>query len=450
MKVIIVGAGNVGYTSAEALCKVHDVLVIEKDALKADNAKSTLSVSVLHEDGSNPKVLKSAIERVDAEVILSALPDDAINLFICMMAKRIKASIRTVACLRDPDFEVRTTSEGAEGVDLLISPEFIMAEKINKLATLENAVKYDYIENMEVALVTYRVDRKNDLVGKIVMDLEIPDNCSIVAVYRGDSVILNNESVQIHVDDRIGVLGDIDAIEAFNRMMGVEKDAKEFVILGATISGIAIAKLLSQSGKKRFVKIIDKDESACRNAARALSDVVVVNADIVDPVILKSENVNRADVIISVSPMDERNLLACMAALRFGTNKIITRYSTEEYEEIFKYTGIESIIGYHRVISNEVTKNLIYDESAILMLDNEDEYFFSVTLDKKSMLTGHCMGDVKIPDGVRLVAIRRDNNMIYPKMNTMFLDGDKVLVFTHAVNPIRLTKFLGQETIVEL
>ncbi len=450
MKVIIVGAGNVGFTSAEALCRVHDVLVIEKDSVKADNVKSLLNVSVLHEDGSNPKVLKEAIARIDADIILSAVPEDGLNLFICLMAKRIKKSITTVACLRDPDYIIKTSGEGVEGVDLLISPELITAEKITKLAILENSVTYDYISSMNVAFATFRVDKGHDLIGKVVMDLDIPENCTVVAIYRGDNVIINNETAEIHIDDRICVLGSPETMEAVNKLIGIEKDAKEFVILGASVVGIAVAKAILQSGKKRFVKIIDKDEESCRNAARELSDVIVVNADIVDPMTLRAENVQRADVIISVSSMDERNLLACMAALKFGTSKIITRYSTEEYEEIFKYTGIESIIGYHRVISNEITKNLVFDDNAILIMDHEDEFFFSVTIDNKSILTDHCLGDIGIPYGVRIAAILRDGKMIYPKMDTIFNSGDKILLFTHMVNPVKLSKLLGQKTPLEL
>jgi trk system potassium uptake protein len=450
MKVIIVGGGNVGYTSAEALCKVHEVLVIEKDSAKADNIKSLLNVSVLHEDGSNPKVLRSAISRTDADIIFSALPDDGLNLFIGMIAKRYKPSIKTIACLRDPDYEIKTVAEGFEGIDMFISPEQIMSDKISKIASLENVVQYDYIESKGAALVTFKVENEHELVGKVVMDINMPDNCSIVAIYRGDNTIIKTETAQVHVDDRICMLGTPEAVESFNKLMGVKREAKEFVIIGATVTGISIAKALMASGKRKYIKIIDRNEISCRTAARILNDVLVVNADIADPQIMRGENIDRADVIISVSPNDERNLLACMAGLKFGTRKIITKYSTAEYEEIFKYTGIESIIGYHRVISNEVTKNLIYDENAILVLDREDEYFFGATIDGKSKMVNRCYGDIKIPDGIRIVAIIRKNKIIYPKMNTIFLDGDKVMIFAHNANAAKLVKFMGHETPVEL
>ncbi|MFA6642504.1 MAG: NAD-binding protein, partial [Methanomethylophilus sp.] len=180
MKIVIVGAGNVGLASAEAAVRNNDVLVIEKDSAKAEIAKNTLPVSVLKEDGSNPKTLKNAIERINADVVLSAVPDDGANLFICMLAKQIKPTVQTVACIRNPDY--LSGENGMAGVDLLISPETIAADKILHLALMENAVSYDDLRVQDLCLVTYRVERDHDLVGKVLMTTDLPQNCFVVAI----------------------------------------------------------------------------------------------------------------------------------------------------------------------------------------------------------------------------------------------------------------------------
>ncbi len=450
MRVVIVGGGNVGFTSAEVLCRFHDVLVIEKDSAKADNIRSMLNVSVLMEDGSNPKVLRSAIDRIDAEVILSALSDDSLNLFIAMVATRYKPGIKTVATLRDPDYSIETAAEGFEGIDVIISPEQIMADKIVRIASLENVIQYDYIESRDAALAIFKVYRDHDIVGKVVMDLDIPADCSVVAVYRGDATLLDAETVQVRAGDRICMFGSPAAMEGFNRLMGLGRESKEFVIIGASASGINIARSLLQPGKRRFIKIIDRSEENCRRAAAALSDAVVVHADIVDPQVIRGENLDRADVIITVSSSDERNLLACMAGLRFGVRKIISRYSTGEYEEIFKHTGVDSVLGYHRVIANEVVKNLIYDENAILRLDREGELFFSIGVDRRSRMADRCLGDLHLPAGMRIAAAVRDGIIIYPRLNTAFREGDEVLVFSHDLDRTKLARLTGRDAPAEL
>ncbi|MDR0509220.1 MAG: NAD-binding protein [Candidatus Methanoplasma sp.] len=450
MNIVIIGAGNVGFTSAEALSKTHNVLIVEKDVTTAENAKALLNASVFHEDGNNPKVIEAAVKRIDADIIITATQDDGHNLFICFMAKRLKPSIKTVACLRNPDYIVKTSKEGLEGIDLLISPELITAEKIEKLAVLENAVAYDHVPNMNMDIATFRIEEGHNLVGKVVLSIDMPADCNIIAVNRGGNAILDNEITEIHAGDRIRVLGSPESIIAFNKLIGVKKEAKEFVILGASVVGMEIARRLIQSNKKRIVKIIENDEVQSRNAARELTDILVVNGDFIDMAVLRSEDVQRADVIITASPLDERNLLACIAGLRFGTRKIISKYSNRDYEKIFRYTGVESIVGYHRVIRNEITKNLVVDENAIIAVEGDDEFFFSVTIDKRSDLLNNRLGDVNMPEGIKVAAIRRGETMIYPRMNTMFMEGDKVLLFTHMANPVKLSRLFGHNTPLEL
>ncbi|MCL2145974.1 MAG: potassium transporter, partial [Methanomassiliicoccaceae archaeon] len=118
--------------------------------------------------------------------------------------------------------------------------------------------------------------------------------------------------------------------------------------------------------------------------------------------------------------------------------------------KIFLYAGIESIIGYHRVIYNEITKNLIFDENAILAVERDSEFFFSVTIGGRSALIESRLGDINMPDGTRVAAIRRGDVMIYPRMNTVFREGDKVLLFTHMANPADLSRLFGHNTPLEL
>ncbi len=444
MNIIIIGAGNVGYTSAETLSAVHNVMMIEKDAIKADTVKNLLNVSVLHEDGTNPKILELAIGKHDADIIVSTLPSDGLNLFICMVSKKYKPSLRTVATIKNPDYLIKTTGEGDPGVDMIISPEIISSNKIFKLATLENVVDYETIKSLGLAIATFRVGGDQGIVGNVILNLDIPEECNIVCIYRGDGVIIDVETAEVRPEDRITVIGSEKGIEAFNKMIGIEDEALEFVILGAGVVGMNVAKALSKMDKKVYVKIIEEDKDLCREAARTLTDAIVVNSDSLDPHILKTENVGRADVLISVTEADEKNLLACMASLKFGTRKVISRYLTREYNDIFRFTGIETIIGYHLIIANEITKGLISDEDSILKMKHDSEFFFSVKIDERSPLFNRLYGDLDIPDGVRFAAVVRNGRVIYPKYDTNFRDGDRVLIYAYMSKMSAVKKLLGK------
>ena len=445
MNIIIIGAGNVGFTSAETLSTVHNVMIIERDSVKADAIKNMLNVSVLHEDGTNPKVLESAIKKHDADLVISTLPTDGLNLFVCITCKGYRPSLRTVATIRNPDYMIKTTGDGNPGVDMIISPELISSNKIFKLATLENAVDYEIIKSLDIAIATFKVTNDQNIVGQITMNLDIPEECNIVCIYRGDEVIMDVETVEIRPEDRITVIGSENSIDAFNEMIGIKEEALEFVIMGAGIVGMNIAKALSKMEKKVYVKIIEEDKELCREASRNLTDAIVVNSDIIDPHILKTENVGRADVLISVTDADEKNLLACMASLKFGTRKVISRYLTRQYKDIFSFTGIETIIGYHLIIANEITKGLISEEDSILKMRRDKEYFFSVKIDIRTPIFKKLYGDLTIPDGVRFAAVVRDGKTMYMKYDTDFREGDRVLVYTYMSKSGAVKKLLGKE-----
>ncbi len=445
MNIIIIGAGNVGFTSAETLSNVHNVMIIEKNNVKADAIKNMLNVSVLHEDGTNPRVLESAIKKHDADLIVSTLSSDGMNLFVCIACKRYRPSLRTVATIKDPDYVIKTTAEGNEGVDMIISPEIISSNKIFKLATLENAIDYEVIKSLGIAIATFKVTDDQNIIGQITLNLDIPRKCDIVCIYRGDDVIIDVETVEIRSGDRITVIGNEDSLKAFNEMIGIKEEAIEFVIMGAGVVGMNVARALSEMDKKVYVKIIEEDKELCREASRNLTDAIIVNSDTIDPHILKTENVGRADVLISVTDADEKNLLACMASLKFGTRKVISRYLTRQYKDIFSFTGIETIIGYHLIIANEITKGLISEEDSILKMKHDNEYFFSAKIDARTPIFNKLYGDLQIPEGVRFVAVVRDGKTTYLKYDTDFREGDKILVYTYMAKSGAIKKLLGKE-----
>lgn len=450
MKVIIVGAGDMGQVAAETISEIHDVLLIEKDSDIAESVKGRLNVSVLHEDGTNPKSLRYAIETHHAEVIISTLNRDDSNLFICMMAKRFKPSIRTIASINNPDFMIETSEEGFDGVDILISPELITAEKMYRLAILENAVDYEYINHLRLSVAIFAVESEHRIVGSIVMNLPNNGNFSVFGIYRDDSLLLDVDTMEIHPGDRVCVIGDYEGISEFNQIVGVDDVAKEFVILGGSVVGKNLAKFLSTDPVKRYVKIIDKDPETCHELARTLSGIIVINADFTEPGVQSDENVFKSDCMFSTSRLDDTNLLMCMSAQKYNARKIVSRYFKKEYKDIFTYTGLESIIGYYKIVSSEITKCTISDEMAILRLKDYNELFFIHRIDTESKLLNKYYGDIAIPEGVRLVAIRRDDEIIYPRMDTPLLEGDSIIVFTNLTKESTLARVFGKNVVSEM
>ena len=444
MKVLIVGGGNVGLAAAKAAIVGNDVHILERDVNVAETVKNVLPVSIIKGDASNPHVLRNALDRIRPNVLLSAVKDDAINIFVCLNTKRIKPEIRTIACIRNPEF-LDSDQYKYEGVDVLISPDKLSVEKMINVAVLENAVNYEKLDIGAYGLCTFRIERGHDIAGKTVMNLELPADCAIAAIIRGDLTITDVSTTEIHVDDRIILFGSWAAAERFNELIGIKKEAREFVVLGAGNIGLSVAREISEMSDKIFVKILDNDMERCREAAKQLRKVIVVRGNIVDPQFLRSESIERSDALISVTDVDERNLLACMTALRFGIRKIVSRYSIEEYEGVFKYAGIESVTGYHKLIMNEVTRNLRTTEHCFVhVMEQPGSFCLAYKLEASSPLTNRFYGDVVVPEGVNIFAIIREGTTIYPDLTTVFQKGDNVLLFTHKTDFIQLTNLLGK------
>jgi trk system potassium uptake protein TrkA len=334
--------------------------------------------------------------------------------------------------------------EGSAGVDVLISPEEITAKKMYRLATLENAVDFEEIESLGLSIAIFAVEKWHEIVGKIVMDIDTSSGFAIFGVYRDDSLILEVDSLEVHPGDRVCVIGTAEGLEDFNRIVGVEEESREFTILGGSVVGMILAKLLSEDAVRRYVKILEKNHERCVELSKYLNGVSIVNADYTEPEVQTQENVFKSDCTISTSHQDDTNLLMCMSAQKFNARKIVSRYFKKEYQDIFTFTGLESIIGYHKIVSNEITKCTISDEMAIIRLKNHNELFFMHTVNKNSKLLDVYNGDIRMDPGIRIVAYRRDGMLKFPRLDVRFQEGDEIIVFTNVTRQSDLIKVFGK------
>lgn len=449
MKVIIVGAGEAGFVAAETISSNHDVMVIERDEATADALRSRLSVAVLRDDGTNPKVLRKAIDSHNADIIISTLYSNSENLFVCMVAKAIKPELKTVASINNPDFMTESEITGFAGVDVIISPELVTAEKMFRLCTLKNAVEYETISSFSVDVAVFHADAESKIIGNVVMQLPQSDERTVFAIIRDGDLYTHPETMEIHPGDDICVFGSATAIAEFNLIVGIDHVARQFCILGGSTIAYNLAKLLLGGNSKHHVKIIERDADRCKFLSKEILDATVINADYLNPEIQYDEDVFKSDATVSTSSKDDTNLLICMSAKRHNAPKVVARFFATEYEDIFKYTDLQTIIGFDRVISNEIIKCTISDDTTILRMSSGG-IFFTHTVSSRSKLEDRFVGDLQMPEGLCLVAIVRRGVIAYPKMDTKILDGDVAIVFSVNKRESELIKLLGNTSLPEL
>ena len=441
MTVIIAGAGRVGLAAATVASRQGSVIIMENDSTKADAAQSLKNTSVLRNDASNPKILEDVLKRFSPSTVVAAVDKDSTNVFICTVIKKFNPEVKTIATVKNSDYLV---TKGIPGVSSIIAPRTTASEMLTKCTLMENAVSYSRINPLKLSFAVFRVDKGSKITGKYVMDLP-SDDCSILAIYRSGRIITSVYSCQIHDGDRIAVLGSDEALSRFNEMIGIARRARNITILGAGDLGVAVASNILNAPGRHVVKIIDKDLALCNSAARHVNGAVVVNGNTSDPAFLRSENVDRADAVISASESEEENLLICVNAVRFGVRKIVSQYTSEEYGELLRYSGIECIIGYHNVIINATSENLTDDKAdQSFVFDRPGECLLMLNADESNTFFGKPLGDVYFPDGIRLAAIVRNGQVIYPSIMDRVTSGDRLVFFVSEYDPVEISRQIGR------
>ena len=427
MHVIVVGAGNVGYTIARMLSKQHSVLVIEDDLKRYDYVVNHLNVGALNGNGASPKVLKSVINE-DSNLLLAVTERDETNIFTCMMAKQINPKLVTVARVRNPDYIEGAMASKFLNVDHIISPEYLTAVKLMRIALFENAIGCETIPSLGVELAMFKVTGKKESVVMVPLrEMPIPEECKILIIHRGKQIIVPTGNDVLMKGDQVTIVGKGQAIADFNRMLGILREPKDMVIIGGGIVGEHLATMLEK--ERLSVKLIENDEDRCRILAKKLSKTVIINDNGSDPSVLRNENVSMADVLICATENEEDNLLASLIGKHLGVSKVISRYSKREYEEIFGMSGIDASVGYYHVVANEIIKETVHNYEVMLLLEKFSEEFFDLKVTAGSRIVGKKLADIDMPKMSAIALVVKDGKAIIPSPETVIEEGDKVFIY---------------------
>jgi len=427
MHVIVVGAGNVGYTIARMLSKQHSVLVIEDDLKRYDYVVNHLNGGALNGNGASPKVLKSVINE-DSNLLLAVTERDETNIFTCMMAKQINPKLVTVARVRNPDYIEGAMASKFLNVDHIISPEYLTAVKLMRIAMFENAIGCETIPSLGVELAMFKVSGKKESVVMVPLrEMPIPEDCKILIIHRGKQVIVPTGNDVLMKGDQVTIVGKGQAIADFNRMLGILREPRDVVIVGGGIVGEHLATMLEK--ERLSVKLIENDEDRCRTLAKKLSRTVIINDNGSDPSVLRNENVSMADVLICATENEEDNLLASLIGKHLGVSKVISRYSKREYEEIFGMSGIDASVGYYHVVANEIIKETVHNYEVMLLLEKFSEEFFDLKVTAGSRIVGKKIGEIDMPKMSAIALVVKEGKALIPSPEMVIEEGDKVFIY---------------------
>ena len=441
MRVIIVGAGEVGSNIAASFADEHRVTVIDVDPEKVDDLTYSHDVLAIEGDGTAYEVLEEAgIE--GADMLIASTDDDETNLATCATAKTAGDAF-TIARVRNVNYlDTWNRSTRAFDVDFMVSPDVRTAENIANVVGLPPAHDLDPFAGGLVEMGEFDLPEEGEITSRTVEEADRIEGLTFAALVRDGDVTIPRGRTTLEAGDRVVVIGRPDAIEKFADAVtppDASSETEDVVIVGGSRVGHHTARLLEERG---FVpRLIERDEDRARHLAEELGDTVVLNHDGTDLDFLLSENVDDADTVIATLDSDEKSLMMAQIAKGIGVRRTVTVVENGEYADIFEAVGtdVDVAVNPRKATAEEIVRStqgsrIQSQIENLSMVEGQQAEVLEIDVDANSVLAGRSVREAaaELPDEVIVGAIIRRGEFIAPRGETVVEPGDNVVLFAAA------------------
>jgi len=435
VRIIIIGAGEVGYNIADILSKEgNDVVIIDKNEKQLKMVSESLDVQAILGSGSSPHILREAgLDRSD--MIVAVTDSDEINMIACLLAATQSNVPLKIARIRSPELNEKHElfDKNHLNIDLCINPEREAVKNAVNLMEFPGASEIIDFAGGLIRLVGFNVDGDCVVIGKKlskIRELSGGRKVLIVSITRGDKLIVPTGNSVIEENDYLFAVAESTEVREVLNFFGKDLDPpKRVIIMGGGITGFMLAELLEKRGIS--TKIIEKRQDRCEILASQLNKTVCLHGDGTSQELLKEENIQDTDYFIAVTNDEEANILGALLAKRLGAKKVMSLISRADYVHLISTVGIDGVINpRHAAIStilHYIRKGKII--SAAPLYDDRAEIFEVVALET-SEITNKPLKEIKFPKGTIVGAIMRGDEVIIPGGDSVILPGDHVVIFT--------------------
>ena len=443
MRIVIIGAGEVGFHVAKALSQEdHDITVIDIDPAKCKRASESLDVIVIEGNGASPRNLSEANVQ-EADYVLCLTRVDEVNLIASQQANELGAN-KIIARLRNQQYTTQDSIIKPEkfGINHVIHPEKEACREIVKLVHHSYATQVTDFESGRMQMIGIRIEKSSPVVGKTVREICDADSefkFGIVTVIRdGESHVPWSDFIFSHSDIAYFIVKK-QHLSALMHMLGKEAtETKSIIILGGSKIGRSIAEELEN---ELNVRLIDDDREKAEWLASKLEQTMVLHGDGTDVELLKAENINDADSFITVTESEKTNLLSGMLAHHLGVKQTVIHLSTTEYMPIVQEIGLGAVISKNMSTVNSILKFISSSqtESPVTTFDEIDVDVIELFPEPGSKVTTAPLKDIKFPEDSIVGVINHHEKLSIARGTSQLTEEDKVLVFakSNAVSKLK-------------
>lgn len=444
MKIIVVGAGKVGYSLAQRLIQdKHDVYIVERAPERIKNLENQLDAYLVQGSGSDVHTLQM-IGVDDVGMLIAVTDSDEVNMLACAVGKMMGIP-KTIARVRNDDYGQNKDSflKDRLGVDLFINPEMVTAKEILEVIRTPAALDVEEFANGKVRLLEIKMKADSSIVGKRLMDISFPRGVLVVGILRGGNMIIPHGQSVLEPLDNVFFLGGqegIKEIEGWFHKTSVL--AKRIVVIGAGLMGRHLTLLLEKAGYE--VKVIDKNYERCEALAAQVNHTMVIHGDATDMNLLEQEEIGDNDIIVALTDDDKLNLLVALLGKHLGISKTFVRVGRPEYITLMEQVGIDVVFSPRLLTSGEILRLVRHSDDLISVatFGGAKAEAVEVEINEQSAVAGKALKDISIPGTSLVGAIVRQEETIVPSGLTQLLPGDHIVIFTLPESVNEVLKYL--------
>lgn len=450
MRIVILGAGQVGGTLAESLAfEDHDITLIDLNEDRLRDLQHRLDIQTIHGSGAHPDILINAgIEQAD--MIIAVTDSDEINMMGCQIAYSLFRTPNKIARIRSRSFykypELFTNEHVP--VDVCISPETLVTEHIENLIAYPGASQvFDFADGL-VLLVIIKPLPEGLMIGKTLAELyehlgEI--QARVVAIFRDKTAVDLHQGTLISKGDEVLFVASPQAIHQVLIALGrYVHPSRRIMIAGGGHIGASLAYALENQYK---IKIIDRNLDCASDLASRLHKSTILQGDIADRDLLVNENIEFTDVFCAVTNDDEANIMSCLQAKRLGARHTMALVNRNTYVELIEDSTIDHAISPQLVtIGSILTKMRRGNMVKVYRLPNEGEAIELIAhgTEHTSKVVGRRLAEIPLPTSVTIAALVRDNIVLIAEPDLVLQSEDHVILLVLKKRYIRQVESLFQ------
>ena len=440
MKIIIAGAGKIGFSVASILSdEGHDITVIDNNPSTINNLSNNLDLICIEGSATNSETLREA-GAADADLIMAAMRSDEMNM-VCGISARKLGTRHVIARIRDTGYLRQTEFlREALGLSVIVNPELECAREISRILRFPSAIRVDAFSKGSAEIIEHRVIPGSKLDGMQLKDMLSAFNAKVLigVVERGGEALIPNGNFTLQAGDLFSATGDTRELRRFFTAAGqYRKPVRSVMIMGGGRIAVHLSRLLQDVGIS--VTIVEADRQRCDELCDLLPDARIIYGDATRGDILLEEGLKAADAFVALTGDDGDNIITSLYAKRCGVGKIVVKVNREYYSDILESSGLDSVVTPKTLISQQLAR---YVRAMSNSVGSSMETLYRLAEGKVEALEfkvaegAACVGvplkTLRLKPNILISAIVRGNRTIIPDGETVISPGDHAVIVTRS------------------